>query len=440
MLAATGASSPTITNWAGNVSFTPAALHRPTTVGQLQSIVSRSRRWRVIGSGHSFSALAATSGDLVSLVDLPLDLHIDPVARTVTVSGGATYATLARELDARGWALPAMASLPHIGVAGAIATGTHGSGDGTRCLAGSVRSIEAVVPGGDLLRVDRVEDPEVFPGHVVSLGALGAVARVTLDVEPTYQVRQDVYEGLPAATLLAAFDEVMSSATSVSALTDLSSVGGRGSARGVDDVVFQVWRKARVDTAGHHTPAPPEWLGARPATGARHPLPGIDPSACTEQMGVPGPWHLRLPHFRPEFTPSNGDELQTEFLVPRSSATAAVTGVLDLAGDLAPLVQVCEIRTVAADDLWLSPAHGRDTVGVHITWVRDTAVVLPAVRRLHDVLDPLGARPHWGKVFTADPGSLGERYPRIDDMRRLVAEVDPHGALGNDLVDPLLRP
>jgi xylitol oxidase len=422
---------PTLTNWAGNVVLAPAALHRPTTVPDLQVIAARSPRWRVIGSGHSFSPLAATSGDLVSLAALPVDVDIDSTARTATVGGGATYAVLAGQLHARGWALPAMASLPHISVAGAIATGTHGSGDTTRCLAASVRALDTVVPGGDLIRVDREADPADFPGHVVSLGALGAVVRVTLDVEPTYDVRQHVYEGLPAAALVDAFDEVMSSATSVSAFTDLSRDDRGG-------IAFQVWRKDRV--IGAEAGRPTEWLGARIADGPRHPLRGMEPATCTEQLGAPGPWHLRLPHFRPEFTPSNGEELQSEFLLPRPSAPAALAAVLGIAAELAPVVQVCEIRTVAADDLWLSPAQGRDTAGIHVTWMRDTAVVKPAVRRVQEVLEPFGPRPHWGKVFTTDLATVAARYPRMDDMRALVARVDPRGVLGNEVVDPLLRP
>ncbi|MGF1662681.1 MAG: FAD-binding protein [Kineosporiaceae bacterium] len=432
-----------LTNWAGNVTFTPAAAHRPRTVPELQALAARSRRWRVMGSGHSFSPLAATSGDLVSLAGLPVDLDIDPGARTATVGGGTTYAVLAAQLHAHGWALPAMASLPHISVAGAVATGTHGSGDHTRSLAASVRAIEAVVPGGDLLRVDRDRDPDVFPGHVVSLGALGGVVRVTLDVEPTYDMRQDVYEGMAAATLLAAFDEVMSSAHSVSAFTDLRA--------GPDGPRFAVWRKARVPGRATTGPggegdvpagpeAPAQWLGATRAAGPRHPVPGADPAACTEQLGRAGPWHERLPHFRAGFTPSSGEELQSEFLVPRVSAWAALTAVLARAADLAPLVQTCEVRTVARDDLWLSPATGHDVVGVHVTWEPEPEAVLPAVRRLHDLLDPLGARPHWGKITTLEPAAIAARYPRIDDVRRLAAEVDPHGALGNPLLDALLRP
>ncbi|MGF1646755.1 MAG: FAD-binding protein [Kineosporiaceae bacterium] len=427
-------SSPaTLTNWAGNLTFTPRAFHRPTTVDELRRLVGGSRRWRVLGSGHSFSPLAVTSGDQVSLASLPQEVEVDSRRRTATVPGGARYAWVAAELDRRGWALPAMASLPHLSVAGAVATGTHGSGDTVGCLSTGVHGLEVVVPGGDVVTVDRESDAAVLPGYAVSLGALGAVVRVTLDLVPSYTVRQDVYEGMPAPILVERFDEVMGSAYSVSAFTDLR--------RTPDGTRFRVWRKARVpETAAADEPAAPgRWLGATRADGPRHPIPGVDPAACTEQ-GRAGPWHERLPHFRAGFTPSRGEELQSELLVPRTAAAAALTAVLQLADDLAPLVQTCEVRTVAGDDLWLSPAGGRDVVGVHLTWVPDETAVLPAVRRLHRVLDPLGARPHWGKVTTLDPAELADRCHRLEDFRRLAADVDPHGALGNELLDALLRP
>jgi xylitol oxidase len=425
----------TVTNWAGNLTFTPAGRHRPATVAEVRRLAARSPRWRVLGSGHSFSPLAATSGDLLSLEALPRVVEVDTAGRTASVPGGVTYAWLAGELHRRGWALPAMASLPHLSVAGAIATATHGSGDTVGCLSAGVRTLDVVVPGGDLVTVDRDADPGTFPGHAVSLGALGAVVRVTLDVVPAYSVRQDVYEDLAAAALVERFDEVMSAAHSVSVFTGLRPRP--------DGPRSRVWRKAVIDASPApdvSVEPPPTWLGSVRADEPRHPLPGGDPAACTEQLGRPGPWHERLPHFRAGAVPSRGAELQSELLVPRDSARAAVAGVLGLAAELAPVVQTCEIRTVAADTLWLSPAYGRDVVGVHVTWVPDPVAVLPAVRRLHAVLDPLGARPHWGKVTTADPAELAARYPRFDDFRRLAADVDPRGVLGNEFLDPLLRP
>lgn len=420
--------SAVLTNWAGNVTFAPQAFHRPATLDELRRLAGSSTRWRVLGSGHSFSPLAATSGDLVSLAELPRAVEVDRRRGLASVPGGATYEWVADELHRRGWALPAMASLPHLSVAGAIATGTHGSGDTVQCLSAGVHGLEVVVPGGDVVVVDRGSDPGVLPGYAVSLGALGAVVRVTLEVVPAFTVRQDVHEGLPAATLVDRFDEVMAGAHSVSAFTDLR--------RGVAGPTFRVWRKARVG----EPEAPERWLGTVRASDPRHPIAGVDPAACTEQLGRPGPWHERLPHFRAGATPSRGAELQSEFLLPRTAATTALTALLGLADDLTPAVLTCEVRTVAGDDLWLSPASGNDTVGIHLTWVPDEAAVLPRVRRLHEVLDPLGARPHWGKVTTADPASLAARYPRMDDFRRLVAAVDPRATLGNDLLDALLRP
>ncbi|BFO16646.1 hypothetical protein SHKM778_30340 [Streptomyces sp. KM77-8] len=156
-----------------------------------------------------------------------------------------------------------------------------------------------------------------------------------------------------------------------------------------------------------------------------HPVPGMPAVNCTEQFGVPGPWHERLPHFRAEFTPSSGAELQSEYLLPRESAVAALHALDGVRETLAPVLQTCEVRTVAADEQWLSPSYGRDTVALHFTWTEDTGAVLPVVRRLEEALAPFDPRPHWGKVFTTPAAALRDRYPRLDDFRSAVAGLDP---------------
>ncbi|MFD6294995.1 FAD-binding protein [Streptomyces sp. NPDC060235] len=411
----------TLTNWAGNITYAAEELHRPASLAALRALVARSPRVRVLGSGHSFNRIAEPGPDgvLLSLAALPPAIDVDTAARTVRVSGGVRYAELARAVHAKGFALHNMASLPHISVAGSVATGTHGSGVANGSLASAVREIELVTADGSAVSLGRGDDR--FDGAVTALGALGVVTALTLDVEPDFGVSQHVFTELPLEGL--DFETVAASAYSVSLFTDWERPGFR-----------QVWLKRRTDRPL------PDFPWAEPATEAMHPVPGMPARNCTRQFGVPGPWHERLPHFRAEFTPSSGSELQSEYLLARSDALAALHALDAIRGTIAPLLQICEVRTVAADRQWLSPAYGRDTVALHFTWVDDTEAVLPVVRSVERALEPFAPRPHWGKVFAVPPEILRERYPRMTDFRTLVDGLDPAGTFTNAFVADLLPP
>jgi xylitol oxidase len=414
--------SETITNWAGNITYSARELHRPHSLDKVAELVADSTRVRVLGSGHSFNEIAepGPEGVLLSIAGLPPVIDVDTTARTVRVSGGVRYAELARVVHAHGLALPNMASLPHISVAGSVATGTHGSGVGNGPLSSSVREVELVTADGSVLTIGR-DDPR-FGGAVTSLGALGVVTALTLDLVPSFDVEQYVFTELPLAGLdSAAFETVMSTAYSVSLFTDWGAPGFR-----------QVWVKRRTDQPLADFP----W--AAPATEKMHPVPGMPAVNCTEQSGAPGPWHDRLPHFRADFTPSSGAELQSEYLLPRAHAVEALHAVDGIRETVAGVLQICEVRTVAADDQWLSPSYGRDTVALHFTWIEDTAAVLPAVRRLEEALDAFDARPHWGKVFTMPADVLRGRWPRLGDFRKLAHELDPEGKFANAFVRTVL--
>ncbi|CAM5516272.1 FAD-binding protein [Streptomyces aurantiogriseus] len=409
----------TVTNWAGNITFAAKELHRPGSLDALRSLVTHSARVRVLGSGHSFNEIAepGPEGVLLSLDALPAEVDVDTAARTVRVGGGVRYAELARRVHAHGLALPNMASLPHISVAGSVATGTHGSGVRNGSLAAAVREVEIVTADGSTVAVGREE--ERFGGAVTSLGALGVVTALTLDLEPAFEVEQHLFTDLPLEGL--DFETVAGAAYSVSLFTDWRTPGFR-----------QVWLKRRTDQPLADFP----W--AAPATEALHPVPGMPAVNCTEQFGVPGPWHERLPHFRAEFTPSSGNELQSEYLLPRERAVDILYAIDGIRETVAPALQTCEVRTVAADEQWLSPAHARDSVAVHFTWIEDTEAVLPVVRELEAALEPFAPRPHWGKVFTVPADAVRERYPRIDDFRSLVRELDPAGTFTNAFLADVL--
>lgn len=399
------------TNWAGSYTYRARALHRPATREQLQEVVAGAASVHAVGSRHSFNGIG-DADELVSLEAMPADVMIDPAGGTVTLAAGLRYGDLVPHLDDAGLALHSLASLPHISVAGAVATATHGSGIGNGNLATAVAALEIVTSAGEVVTARRGD--EDFDGMVVGLGALGVVTRLTLDVQPAFQVRQRVFEGLPWTSLAENFDAIMSCGYSVSVFTLWR------------ETVDMVWIKSRTEQ-----PEPAELFGARPATVDRHPIPGIEAAPATAQLGRPGPWHDRLPHFRMGFTPSAGAEIQSEYLLPRRDAAAAVDAVRALGNRIRPFLLVCEIRTVAADDLWLSTAQGQDTVAFHFTWRRAPDEVADLLVDLEAALAPFGARPHWGKVFLAEAAAIAPLYPRHADFVRLVERLDPRGAFRN---------
>jgi alditol oxidase len=414
-----------LTNWAGNVKFRAAHVRHPASIAELQRLVAGAARIRALGTAHSFSRIADTTGDLVSVASLPARVQIDEASSSVTVSAGLRYSDVAPSLNAAGLALANLASLPHISIAGAVATGTHGSGNTNAGLAAAVSAVELVTGTGEKITVRRDADRGRFPGLVVALGSCGIVTSLTLDVGPAFTVRQWVHEDVPFAEIAARFDEVTGAAYSVSVFT------------GWDDRrLAQVWLKSK-DAA---SPPADGWLGGRRARAGRNPVPGMPATTATPQLGVPGPWHERLPHFRPEFAPSAGAELQSEYLVARADAAVALAALDAIRTELAPVLLISEIRTIAPDELWLSPAYQRPSVGFHFTWIPDTDAVAPVLASIERALAPLRPRPHWGKLASLAPDTVSAAYPRMDDFRRLARELDPEGKFRNDFTDAYLRP
>jgi len=368
-------------------------------------MVSRSGVLRALGTRHSFSRVADTSGVLLSTEHLNRIVEVGE--RTVVVEAGIRYGELGRALAPHGLGLSNYASLPHISVGGAIATATHGSGARNQSLASSAAAIDLVCAGGSLIHLNRTDDR--FEGAIVALGALGLVVRVTLDAVAEFEVRQQVFEGLPWPTVEANLHELLALGYSTSLFT-------RWTAAGVD----QAWVKSTVPIES--------CFGATPADGQRHPIAGADAVHTTEQLGVPGPSAERLPHFRLGFTPSGGDELQSEYAVAREHAVNAVRALRALGPMLTPLLLTSELRAVAADSLWLSPFHGRDSVCIHFTWKPLAAKVDAVLQRIEAALAPFEPRPHWGKLFVQSPAAL---YPRLPEFRALRAGLDPQRRYAN---------
>jgi alditol oxidase len=394
------------TNWGGNLRYAATHLVEPASVAELQQVLPTLEAPRALGSRHSFSRVADTTGVHVSTLGLPRSVEIDADRRVARVRGAVRYGDLAPVLDDAGWALANLASLPHITVAGAVATGTHGSGDRLGSLATQVTALELVGWDGRLQRLD-VDHPDL-PGAVVSLGRLGVVTALELQLEPSYEVAQTVVEHVPLERVLAGLDAVTDLGYSVSLFTTWASA----------DVLDQVFVKRRTDRPAG--PDPVDVLGGRPADGQRHPIPRLDPAPATPQGGVPGPWWTRLPHFRLDHTPSAGREIQSEFLVPRRHAVEAVEALRGMADRLAPPLQVCEIRTVAADGLWLSGAYGTDVLALHFTWHLAPSAVAAVLPELEARLAPFAARPHWGKVHSETALDAAALYPRWTDWLELL--------------------
>jgi xylitol oxidase len=407
-------------NWAANLDYAARQTLTPRSVEEVQAIVRTSNRIKALGTRHSFNSIADTDGDHVWLRDMDAILELDKEDATVSIQPGVRYGELSRYLAEHGFGLPNLASLPHISVAGACATATHGSGDRNGCLATSVVELE-LVDGEGRVQTFNEGDPE-FGGVVVHLGAIGIVTRLKLRVIPSFMIRQSLFHDLPLETVFSQFDEITSSAYSVSLFTSWRA-----------DSIDQVWLK---QSSGE--PLKTEFFGARAAETALHPVPGMPVEYCTEQLGVEGPWHERLPHFRLEFTPSSGEELQSEYLVPRSHAVDALKVVNEMRDRISPWLHISEIRTVAADDFWMSPFCKCPCVGIHFTWKKDWDSVRLVLPEIEEALVPFRAKPHWGKLFTMPRQEVFGLYERVDDFRRLAKRLDPELKFGNEFLSSIV--
>jgi len=410
------------TNWSGNYEFHAKNLITPRTTEEVQAAVKSCATLKALGARHSFNGIADNLENQISLKQMDT-MALDEKARTVTVGGGVTYGLLAPYIDGKGYALHNLASLPHISVAGACSTATHGSGNRNGNLSTAVSALELVTADGDVRTLSRQKDGERFQGAVVGLGGLGVITKTTLDVQPTYQVGQMVYENLSIAQLERHLDEIFASGYSVSLFTDWQK-----------HRMTQVWIKRRLEP-GSAMKWPAEFFGATMATQKLHPIAGHSAESCTEQGGVPGPWYERLPHFKMNFTPSSGAELQTEYFVPRDKGYEAILAVEELRDQITPHLFVTELRTVAADDLWMSMAYERPSMTVHFTWKPEWPAVREILPQIEAKLARFDTRPHWAKLFTVPAPRLKQLYVKMPDYEALAGEYDPKGKFRNEFLN-----
>jgi len=419
-----------LTNWAGNLTYSTDQLSEASSVDEVRGFVTAHEKLKVLGTRHCFNNIADSQDNLLSLRPIGKPgmnqwqdvATIDEKARTVTVGSAMKYGELAPVLEAKGWALHNLASLPHISVAGAVTTATHGSGEKNGNLATAVVGLEMVQGAGEVVTLTKAKDGEAFRAAVVGLGALGVITKVTLAIQPTYQVKQYVYENMPMSEMAKHFDQIQAAGYSVSLFTDWQKKR-----------INEVWIKSRVG-GGHEFAAPKEFFGGTLATKNLHPIAEISAENCTDQMGVAGPWYDRLPHFKMGFTPSAGKELQTEYFVPRKHAVDAILAVERLREHVSPHLLISEIRTIAADDLWLSMAYKQESVALHFTWKPDWENVEKVLPLIEKELGVYGARPHWGKLFTMSGTELRLRYERMPEFVAMAKKFDPHGKFRNDFL------
>lgn len=410
-------------NWAGNLEYSTDRLYSANSLAQVRDYVKKENKFKVLGTRHCFNNIADSTNSFLSLKSMDEVVDLNAAAHTVTLNAGMTYGQLCPYLDIKGFALHNLASLPHISVAGAVTTATHGSGETNGNLSTAVSALELVTASGEVVTLSRTDDGDTFLAAVVGLGALGVITRVTLDIQPTYTMRQYVYENLPLSAVKDHFDSIESSGYSVSLFTDWQK-----------QRVNEVWIKTRDDQA-HPFDATPEFFGATKAKKNLHPIAELSAENCTEQMGVPGPWYERLPHFRMGFTPSAGKELQSEYFVPRPHAVEAILAIERLRDQVSPHLLISEIRAIAADNLWMSPCYHQSCVTIHFTWKQDWPAVSQLLPVIEKELAPFRARPHWGKLFTTSPAVLKSIYMQMPAFIELAKKYDPQGKFRNDFLN-----
>lgn len=409
-------------NWGGNYQYQATACHTPEHLEEVQELVAGSQRLKVLGSRHSFNGIADTSGTHLSLERMNRVLALDRQQHKVTVEGGIRYGELCQFLHDAGYALHNLASLPHITVAGACATATHGSGNANKNLAAAVSAIDIVKADGEVISYSREDGTDRLAGAVVGLGALGVVTKLTLDVLPAFEMQQHVYENMAFDQLQEHFQAISEEAYSVSLFTDWKS-----------SVFNQVWLKRIVSSEAVVPSA--TFYGGILSEVNHHPVPGLAADNCSEQRGIVGAWHERLPHFRLDFTPSAGEEIQSEYFIEREHAYEAIAALDRIKAQIAPVLYTSEVRMIAADDLWLSPCYGQHAVGIHFTWRAEQAAVAQVLPQIESALAPFEARPHWAKVFTMEPTQVRAKYARLDDFRKLASDCDPNGKFRNAFLD-----
>lgn len=420
--------SETWRNWAGTVTATPVAVHHPQDLTEAAEALSTAERngWtvRALGSGHSFTPVAAPTGMALDLSAWRGIEHADPGTGLVTVRAGTRLHELNAELDRIGLAMPNLGDIDQQTIAGAISTGTHGTGARHGGIATQVRALHLLLADGTARRCAPDENPELFAAARVGLGALGIITSVTLQCEPAFVLEADECPE-PLDSVLERFDEL----------------GAHN-----DHVEFYWFPYGKNALVKRNNRLPADVI-PRPLSSLRHFVEYdlVENAAfgllCRIGRAVPSTVRPlnRLSSavlsrrsysdrsHRVFTTQRSVRFVESEYAIPVQHLSDVLRELRTALPHLEhPVMFPVEIRLAAADDIWLSTAYGRDTayIAVH---------QFPGMPYRHwfDVFESIvsaaGGRPHWGKMHNLSAGTLRERYPKFDDFRRVRCEVDPRG-------------
>jgi FAD-linked oxidoreductase len=432
-------------NWAGNQAMAPAVVERPASTEQVTDVVSRAtaagRRVKAIGSGHSFTGIGLTDGVLLDLSRLSGVLAVDRDAHRVTVGAGTTLRRLNADLAALGLGLTNMGDVDRQTAAGAISTGTHGTGRSSGAIATQVVALELVLADGSVVTCSPSSHSGLFSAARVALGALGVLTAVTLQAEPAFLLRA-VERPRPLEEVLDGFDDFVAAHDHAEFFwfphTDVALTKAND----------------RVDGPAAPLPRPRALLedevlgngvfGAVCRLGAARPalVPRLNRVAA-RTMGertytAPAPDVFTSPR-RVRFR-------EMEYAVPRADLVPVVRELRGLPERERLRVSFpVEVRVAPADDVPLSTASGRDTayVAVHV-YAGEAAPraggLDPWLATAERVVDAVGGRPHWGKLHSQDASTLRPRYPGFDAFLALRDRLDPAGAFSNAYLDRVLGP
>ncbi len=405
------ASATTWTNWAGNQSCAPARIVRPRDEHEIavavRSAVDDGLGVRVLGTGHSFSPVIGTDGALLDLSALSGVVAVDADRSTVTALPATTVGMFGDPLWDLGFALHNQGDIATQQIAGAVATGTHGSGVELAGLSGMVRAMRLITAGGDVLEIG-ADQPELLHAAQVAIGMLGVIARIELEVVPAHRLAERI-EHMPYSEVITRWDELTGSHRHFSffwlpseqsaALYGLTTPAGTTL---TDTCYVKIYDLAEPDRPDDPTP------GRR-----------VDRSYRIYPM-----------EFEPNFH-------ELEYFVPFDRAVDAVAAMRELMlGSLPDSVFPMEVRTTAADEAYLSPAYGTPTVVISVSGVPGTAYE-PYLRAVDETLRPFSPRVHWGKLHFLTRDQLLQRYPAAGDFIETRRRLDPGGVFLNDHLRPL---
>jgi len=426
-------------NWAGTAIADPARRYWPRSAGAIADAIkdaaSAGLTVRALGSGHSFTPAAATSGAALDLSGWTGVISADAESGLVTVRSGTTIAALNAALDALGLAMPNLGDIDAQTIAGAISTGTHGTGARLGGIATAVAGLELVLADGSVASCSAEQSPDLFAAARVSLGALGVVSAVTLSCVPAFDLAADE-RPMPLGEVLARFGEFAA-----------------------DNDHFEFYwfpygKNALVKRNNRATELPPRMPGWRRFFEYEVMENAAFGAVCRTGRAVPrlikplnrlaaatlSARSYSAPSHQVFVTPRRVRFVESEYAVPRESVLDVLAELRAAVPRLAhPVMFPVEVRVAAADDIWLSTAYGRDTAYVAI----HQYVGLPYreyFAAFESIAAAVGGRPHWGKMHTLDAKRLGELYPRFADFLRIRDETDQERRFANPYLEQVLGP